>query len=412
MSSETVVAIVDPYSSGVEMARQVKMRGHPCLMVQSLNYVPQMYRSTCKPQYFNEIIVHHGDLQETAATLQARDTGCLFAGSEVGVELADQLSERLGLISNGSRLSEARRNKWQMSETLARAGLRVPFQFASPDLQEIRQRVHDRGIWPVVLKPLCSSGSDGVALCSTDAEILRSYETIMNHRDVFGKTNQAVLVQEFLTGTQYAVDTVSYAGQHKLAAIWQYGKRPAAGGRCFRDDSLELLDFGEAPHQQLLPYVTAVLDALEIRFGPAHCELMLSAEGPIIVEIGARIHGGHNPLLSQYCGERSQIDLTLDAYLDPERFLADVSRPYALTAAAMRVFLIPREPEHVKALRGVEQLQHLASYREMHISSTLGRNPAGVAGWVLLVHQDRATVHRDLQQIRQLEADGFYQLET
>ena len=34
-----------------------------------------------------------------------------------------------------------------------------------------------------------------------------------------------------------------------------------------------------------------MLDALGIRFGPAHTEVMLTATGPVLVESGARMHG-------------------------------------------------------------------------------------------------------------------------
>ena len=40
----------------------------------------------------------------------------VIPGAETGVELADQLSDRLGLRSNGSVGSDARRNKYLMGE--------------------------------------------------------------------------------------------------------------------------------------------------------------------------------------------------------------------------------------------------------------------------------------------------------
>ena len=43
-------------------------------------------------------------------------SSALFAGAETGVELADVLSNRLGLASNGEDLSLCRRNKHLMGE--------------------------------------------------------------------------------------------------------------------------------------------------------------------------------------------------------------------------------------------------------------------------------------------------------
>jgi uncharacterized membrane protein YgcG len=40
---------------------------------------------------------------------------------------------------------------------------------------------------------------------------------------------QEVLVQEFLVGQEYVVDTVSCNGVHKVMAVWRYDKRPTNG---------------------------------------------------------------------------------------------------------------------------------------------------------------------------------------
>ncbi|RHY05935.1 hypothetical protein DYB36_009138 [Aphanomyces astaci] len=48
-----------------------------------------------------------------------------LAGAEPGVRLADSLSEALGVRTNGSAGSAARRNKFVMGETIRKAGLRA-----------------------------------------------------------------------------------------------------------------------------------------------------------------------------------------------------------------------------------------------------------------------------------------------
>ena len=49
----------------------------------------------------------------------------VLAGSEPGVELADKLSHRLRLRTNGEELSVARRNKYLMGEAVRAAGIRT-----------------------------------------------------------------------------------------------------------------------------------------------------------------------------------------------------------------------------------------------------------------------------------------------
>jgi biotin carboxylase len=59
-----------------------------------------------------------------------------------------------------------------------------------------------------------------------------------------------------------------------------------------------------------------VLDALGIRFGPAHTELMLTKEGPLLIEIGARLDGSDAPIIGERAYGINQIHLTADCYLD------------------------------------------------------------------------------------------------
>lgn len=410
MSSKTVIAIVDAYSSGSQMAREAKALGCACVMVQSAEDIPVNYRSSFHAEYFDATICHRGNLEETCRELKARNVGCVIAGCEMGVELSDQLSERLGMVSNGTRLSPARRNKWLMGEALQKRGVRTAGAFSSPHLDQILDWVRVHGNWPVVIKPLCSSGSDGVRLCRNEAEVQSAFQDIISQPDVFDAANEEVLVQEFLSGTEFAVDTVSYSGRHKVVAFWEYGA-PVADRSSLGSGSMELLPYSSSLNQRLVPYVTSVLDALDIKNGPAHCEIIWHDDCPIIVEVGARLNGGNNPSLSRLCGCDSQIDMTLDAYLHPERFLEHVDEPYLLSKRAMRVFLTPRPGDRLKSLPRFDEVEQLDSFNELRFWAKPGQILSRIAGWVLLVHEDRAVIHQDLQQIRRLENSGLYEIE-
>ena len=44
-----------------------------------------------------------------------------------------------------------------------------------------------------------------------------------------GGVNEGALVQEYLDGTEYVVDSVSRNGVHRICAIWEYDKRSVNG---------------------------------------------------------------------------------------------------------------------------------------------------------------------------------------
>ena len=124
---------------------------------------------------------------------------------------------------------------------------------------------------------------------------------ISGKRNGLGLINDGALVQEFLAGKEYVVDKVSMDGEHKLTAIWQYDKRPCNGAN-FVYFGMKLMSAESAMAQALVAYSSQVLDALGIRQGPSHMEVMWIGtpdDGyPCLVEVGSRCHGGEGTWLA------------------------------------------------------------------------------------------------------------------
>ena len=405
MSSGFAV-IVDPYSSGVLVTQEFKRRGVDYLIVQSTPVVPEIYRSSAEPDESAVTILHNGNLAQTLAELRQFPVQCVIPGCDLGVGLADELGEGLGLPGNDPHLKQARLSKFLMTERVREQGLRVPAQFQSVSRDEILAWARFQNRFPLVLKPLNSTSSDGVYICSSDREIRDAFDRIISKTNVLGRNNRAALVQEFLDGTEYFVDTVSFAGQHRAAAFWKYRKSNSdvlAGPEC-----IEHLPYHGEIQQALFAYAQRVLDALGLRYGAAHIEIMWCDGEPILIELGARVNGGKNPLISLECTGNSQIQLLADAYLESERFCDEISVPYSFQKSGMRVFLIPRCKGEYRNVDALKEPRALASFHEMYVGSRTSWDAPRRIGWVILVHADADVVERDFRRIRELEETEIY----
>ena len=277
-------------------------------------------KSGFDPSRFEAVVPHAGDLELTLAALRSYQPAGVLAGFESGVELAEQLAEGLGLPTNGPRLRAARRDKFLMTEAVRARGLRAVQQFQSSDVQDLLARVGEIGGWPIVLKPLQSVATDRVSCCRNRDEARRAAAAILSDENILGGRNHSVLAQEFLAGTEYAVDVVSVGGQRKVTAIWQYLRPPGAPATYVGYDGMTLLAYTGERQEHLQAYTVGVLDALEIDHGPAHCELMWAQREPVMIEVGARLSAGNNAILSRVCGGTCQLDETVEAVLAPRRF--------------------------------------------------------------------------------------------
>jgi hypothetical protein len=416
VSAAPRAAVVDPWGGGALLAPALRRRGHECFAVLSDAGIAARLGAAPPPAAdFVEVLTHQDDAAATAERLRERGVELVLAGCETGVLLADQLDDALGLAGNGLALSPARRDKGLMAQAAADAGLAVPRQIRSADVVAILEWIGETG-YPVVIKPPHSLDSDGVALCSAAGEVRAACAALLGRTNQAGLINETVLVQERLDGDQYAVDTVSRDGRHLLAGIWRYSRprvRPGAPAyAAIGSDGKRMVDPTDERSQSLFAFTCRLLDALGIRVGPAHCELMWVGDHPVLIEIGARLHGGEKtPLISRLCTGSSQLDRALEARLDPARFDAALDRPYALSQHGAMVYLMPWRTGHLQGYGRLREVRALPSFLEVFNLAAPGPLTRRVAGLVILIHPDPDALSADIARLRAFEADGLYLFE-
>ncbi len=407
--------VVDAYSTGAKLAPRFAAAGLSVVHVQSSPDLPDFYLRAFRSEHYVENVVHEGDLEATVARLASHDPAFVVVGAEPGVLLSDALSERLGLASNGTELSRARRDKHAMAQALRDAGLRAVEELKTADPAEAAVWASERGEWPVVVKPLDSAGTDGVSLCEDPAAVEAAFAAILGRPNALQGANEELLVQEMLRGTQLFVNSVSWEGEHRISEIWQDNKRRIAGNLVY--DYEELHPRHGEKQDAVADYVEAVLDALGIRFGPAHTEVMLTADGPVLVESGARLHGSTRDDVIDRCTP-SHAAITAEAYIDPGSVARYAGKPYELKAAAYCVMLISPHEGRIVSTDGLEKIEALPSFAgsiamlepgdELKRTIDLFSCP----GMVYLVDPDRGRLQADYERLRELEAEGLFELDT
>jgi ATP-grasp domain len=408
MTAHGAAVVVDAYSTGARLAPRFAAAGLPVVHVQSSARLPDFYARAFRAGDFVENVVHEGDLEATAARLAAHEPAFVVVGAEPGVPLADALSERLKLPSNGSAQSAARRDKNAMSEALRDAGLRTAEALKTAEASTAVAWQRERGA-PVVVKPLDSAGTDGVSICRDGAAVEAAFAAILGRPNALHGANEELLVQELLEGTQLFVNSVSWDGVHHVSEVWRDNKLRA--GANFIYDYEELLPRHGEQQDQVVPYVESVLEALGIRFGPAHTEVMLTATGPVLVESGARMHGSVPDEIVDRCTPSHQT-LTAEAYLEPRSVARRAARPYELMAGAYCVMLISQHEGRIVDDAGMREIEALPSFAGT--ISMLGPGDElkktidlfSCPGIIYLVDPDRERLKADYDRIRELDATG------
>ncbi|HEV2780526.1 MAG TPA: ATP-grasp domain-containing protein [Actinophytocola sp.] len=315
-----VGVLVDAYGTGNYLPPAFDRLGIDVVHVQSSPEPITRMQPWDRASYVDALVYNPDGSTEVA--LKELEALFVIPGQEPGVLLADRLSEALGLRTNGTTFSEARRNKFKMINAVAAAGLRTAAQLITDDAEEAVAWAAGSGYWPCVAKPLSSASTDGVFICS-DAESLRAaFPAILASSTVFNGANTEVLVQSFLEGPEYIVDTVSVDGHVCVCGVWQYEKVLLPNGKPIYNRDI-LVSPTDPAAVALMDYTRAILEVLRIHNGPAHSEVIITADGPVLVEIGARLNGNMHPAFHDACLGANAADLTALAYARPERFLAE-----------------------------------------------------------------------------------------
>jgi biotin carboxylase len=407
----TRVAIVDSSSSGRFLPAALSRHGVECVHVRSL--YPDVHLPVSTEGYV-EFVRHDGDLAATASALRKLGVGRVVAGTESGVELADELNVELGTPGHGMSRPTCRRNKYDMVQAVRDAGLAHAASIISADVDDILKWAETTVGYSVVLKPVASAGTDNVWACSSPEQVRAAHEKIITTNDRHGLANAVVLAQEFLVGDEYFVNTVSRDGRHHTVEIWRYYKRQIPGGKIIYDYD-EPLSPDDADAKQLEFYAHQVLDALEIRNGAAHTEIMLTGRGPVLVETAARLGGGQVLDINKRCFGVNQVELLALSIANPEEFDRLPVTAYQLLQHPRNVSLInPRDHGVVPSYEAMAAIRALPSYVQTVLVHPEGHPlPRTIdvltqPGYVWLISDDPAQLEADYQRLRQIELDDLY----
>ncbi|MBB5783096.1 ATP-grasp domain-containing protein [Nonomuraea jabiensis] len=233
----------------------------------------------------------------------------------------------VGLPGPGPDAARACRDKHATRSALAACGVPQPQSELVADVAEARAVAEKFG-YPVVVKPRAGVASQAVALVR-DGEELAGHFASARRLPAAGLRfpDRSVLIEEYLTGPEIAVDSVVRDGRvlpvfvsHKEMGYAPYFEET---GHWTRGDDPLLGD------PAITRFLAQVHEAIGYATGATHTELKLTDEGPKLIEINGRLGGD---LLSYLCDSASGVDPGLALAAVSCGDVPDLTRTRALCA--------------------------------------------------------------------------------
>lgn len=420
-----IVVIVDPFPVQ-HLVHGARSRGKEVIAIQIRESDPDVPENL-----YLAIIRHSGGLDarsvgETAqkileASKKQEIVACL-CGHDSEIPLQDALACALQLPGNAPETSACRSDKWSEIEQLRSAGLRATKQAKVMDLADVKVALDHFTPFPeqVVVKPSNSGGTDGVTVCLTPEAAVAAIGKLLGTVNGVGLVTDCVVIQEFLQGEEYVVDSISFEGEHKLVGLWRYDKRPLHGVQ-FAYFGARLLSSGDENVKKVVEYYLSVLDALGVMHGASHGEVKLTPSGPCLVEMGARCHGSRGswiPLVQEGYGY-DQVSAYLDAALQPEKFTELPCWPDFPPSNLSKHFMLLYLQYHTDGVfeklcpSAWERIRKMESYfselivveRGCEVKKTI--DILNSPGFIGLVHEDETVLMADYQSIHDMMSKLF-----
>lgn len=210
-----------------------------------------------------------------------RIVGVAAAACEPAMPTVAGIVEALGLHGPSVEAVRNATNKERMRTAFVKAGIAVPQFRAARNLGEAQEAAQDIG-FPVIVKPVDSSGSRGVSRVERPEDLPRAVEHAL-------AVSSRMLVEEYLEGPELSVESLTFGGQTHVVVLsdksitpWPY---PVEDGQA-QPSTVPPDTWREASE-----LAVAGIRALGIDESASHTEIKVTPHGCRIVEIGARQAG-------------------------------------------------------------------------------------------------------------------------
>mmetsp|Transcript_12353 Transcript_12353/g.20020 ORF Transcript_12353/g.20020 Transcript_12353/m.20020 type:complete len:491 (-) Transcript_12353:180-1652(-) len=311
-------------------------------------------------------------LQDLALQHDLEYIGCASVDHDAGLDSSDILAACLGLPHNDLKMCRARRVKSQMKIAVSEAGLRCPKFATCRTAASLPQILSDAGLsYPIVVKTPAGAGTNQVWVCHDEARARSATSAVLQGPDWFGRRPLYALLEEYIPGSEYAVNMICTPTETYVTDIWRYIKTEDSEGVMVYERSELVFDIEN--YSEMIDYSKKTAAAVGISVGPAHLEVKcpyVDTKEPTMMEIAARFAGGwKSRLTATVVPGWDPYQAALDALCGRTPRMPESFKP---TELVFYVFCRTDRAGSIREIKGVEEIQKLPTYHSHYLFARVG----------------------------------------
>lgn len=248
-----------------------------------VDYNPQAIGIKYADDYFNASTIDTNEILKIAKLF--RPKGIMTLATDMPVRSIATVTQELNLPGISLESAVKSTDKGIMIETFKENGVEIPWFSILKNKEEL-ESISKKISYPCIIKPVDNAGSRGVILVNEVIELSNAYNYSKAH-----SRNGIVIVEEYLTGQEVSVEVIALNGEIYILAITD--KITTGPPHFVEMGHSQPSQLPELTQQKVKNLTIRAIKALGIKDGPAHVEIMVTPDGPKMIEVGARL-GGDN----------------------------------------------------------------------------------------------------------------------
>lgn len=224
------------------------------------------------------------DIEGVISTAEKHQIDAIMTlATDYPVRTVAAVAKKFNLIGISEQSALWATDKGQMRDRLSKCNIPIPKYYCVNQLAEyynaIKSFSHE-----FIVKPTDNSGSRGIYHVHNRDDVDHAFF----HAKAYSRSGE-VLVEEFMKGREVSVEGISINGEVNVIAITD--KITTGIPNFVEIGHTQPTDLEPKIVQQIKDVAIAAIKALEIDNGGSHTEMIITTEGPKIVELGARLGG-------------------------------------------------------------------------------------------------------------------------
>jgi len=317
------------------------------------------------PYFNNDYFIECGEFHNPSVVLSevkkflrknrhVKPVGVYTQGCDSAYAVA-YVARGLGLPSIGVDVAFKTNNKIAMREAFKKAGIRQP-KFMVDDLGDFPL--------PVVFKAVDNCASRGLTIVRDSEQIPQAIVNAHKH-----SYDKHILVEEFIDGEEYSVDTIVYEGKVYPAGI---------SDRVFQTKDNYAIQTGsitpsflpEEIQKEMYWTMQDCAEALGVKWGAFKGDLIVSNGKVYVLEVTARLSGGFDSQFRKpYSFGIDLIKATIDLACGLPLDFEDIIPKWVKFSQTFTVF---PKPGIIKEIRGYEEVKKIPGVRQVFIVKSIG----------------------------------------